>query len=447
MMGASEHDEKVHADEPCRSGSEITLQSGVAGSGTVLVENPLLSCVSAVLTEKATRAKLKRRGVPELQHPELASIEQKICGLANISMAYWPTTSAVRFAQRVLAQVHVSLSLRNPEDARYVQFIYEQGSVLRGARVGSAPDFLASTTGAGFILAGPSGSGKTAFLQRLRVLIGTEPSLIQTSRGQFSFVPMLILRWPDCGKLTGLLSNLREALIGELGLAHAHAGIFSNLVGTNGPNAAIATCIILNLGLLVIDGMCLRSIRAEYLEILDFISTFEERTGIPTVLSCTYPALQVLVRSGSKQANLGGAGQEYWDLEPPGRRWNEICSSFWKLGYQDRSIPVPAYLPELLWESSRGNMRILAQGYAAIHQAVAYQPALAERATRAEIIDVLEVKLRQFREHLAAMAQVQQRNGDVDPEDIWTYADYLPYELFSQLRSLDFQRKLRINRR
>lgn len=43
-MSAPKHDETVHADEPCRSRSEVTLQSGVAGSGTVLVENRKVGC-------------------------------------------------------------------------------------------------------------------------------------------------------------------------------------------------------------------------------------------------------------------------------------------------------------------------------------------------------------------------------------------------------------------
>jgi hypothetical protein len=235
-MSTSDLSTEVLDDEYSSPCTDDTRQGDVAGrfSASVLIENPLLARIRPVLSEKETRVILKNRGVPELQFPESASVDQKISGLANISTAYWPTTYAARFGQRVLAQVRASLSLRNPEDVRYAGFIYEQANVLRGGKVGAAPDFLGSMTGCGFILAGPSGAGKTAFLQRLRVLVGSEPHMIQTSRGQFSFLPMLALRWPDCGTLAGLLSNLREALIGELGLGRANDGIFANIVGTNG---------------------------------------------------------------------------------------------------------------------------------------------------------------------------------------------------------------------
>jgi hypothetical protein len=448
-MSSVDVSETLAVNEYRHSLNNVPQQERVTAqlSNSVLVDNPLLARLRPVLSEKETRTILKNRGVPELRYPESASVGQKIAGLANIATAYWPTSYAVRFGQRVLAQVHASLALRNPEDVRYVEFVYEQSNVLRGGKLRSAPEFLGSMTGSGFILAGPSGSGKTAFLQRLRVLIGNEPCMIQTSRGQFSFLPVLILRWPDCGTLAGLLSNLRHALIGELGIARANEGIFSNIVGSNGTNAAIATCIVLSLGLLVIDGFCLRSIRAEYREILDFISTFKERTGIPTLLTCTYPALQVIARGGSKQAHLGSTGQEYWDLEPPGSGWEEICSSFWKLGYLDPRISMPQFLPELLWDVSRGNMRILTEGYTGLHQEFVYDPMLVERATKEDLLNVLEAKLRLFKEPLTLMAQVQKSRDDVAPDDLRAYGDYLPYEVFSDTYSAEFERLLKLKYR
>lgn len=435
-VGPGEPEAATDADVPHGVPTQPQLPASIC------IDNPLVSRLRPVLSVKQIGAILNNPGIPELVGSKTASIEQKIAGLALMQSSYRSGGDAARFAQRVIAQVHASYKLRNPEDPRYVKFVYSQAGVLRGAKVTSVPDFLSSLTGSGFILAGPSGCGKTAFLQRLRVLIGEEYLTVQTSHGEFTFLPILILRWPDCGTLSGFLVNLREALIGELGLASIE-GIFRNIGGSNAGNAAIAVCVLLNLGLLVIDGMCLRSLRHEVREILDFISTFKERTGIPTLISCTYPALQVISRAGSKQAHLGSTDQEYWDLVPPGIEWNKICESFWKLGPNPAELQMPGYLTDLMWDVSLGNMRILKAAFSALHHQYAYEPELAVTGTRADLADILDVKLRLFKEPLSVMAQFQQM-GTIAPDDFLAYADYLPHDVFSKTPSGEFERQLRL---
>lgn len=402
------------------------------------IENPLLGLFRFQLSELEVKKLLYCRGVPKVDDIDGLSMEQKVRGLASLPRAYRPTTDAARLAQRVIAQMHASLELRNPQDPRYLRFYYDQADVMRGGKIKPMPEFLESLTGAGFLLAGPSGSGKTAFLQRLRVLVGERHTKL-TGTGdapaEFMFLPMLILRWPDCGTLYGLLANLRNALIGELGCSQTSESAFANLLGPFGTSAAIATCVFLNLGLLAIDGMCKHSLRGEANEILDFIATFKAKTGIPTIISCTYPALQLITRGGSKHANFGSLGQEYWDLEPPGANWNATCLWFWSLGFHDNAVHMPEYLPTSMWEASLGNMRVFTEGFNAIlHQAV-YEPRFFADAPQTDVAFLLGHRLRMFEEPLTVLRRLQQKKKSEStpnptPADLY-HADYFPFAAFS----------------
>lgn len=406
-------------------------------------ENPVIAHAPPVWDEAQIKSFLQNRAVPRFTNTEVLSQEQKVAALAALPMVYRATNEAARFSQRVVAQVRASLELRNPENPHYARFYYGQADVMHGGRLKPMPAFLGGLSGSGVILAGPSGSGKTALLHRLRCLVGQQPASIHGKRAapaEFIFLPMLTLRWPDCGTLSGLLSELRDGLIGALGSSQTSEAVFANITGRRGASAAIATCIFLNLGLLVLDGMCLRSLRGEYREILDFLSTFKQHTGIPTILSCTYPALQVIARGGSKLGNFGSAIHESWDLEPPGPSWKACCKSFWGLGLHDPSIPMPEYLPELMWSASNGNMRLLTEAFNALHHANVYDPDLPVRGTNSIITDILEVRLRRFKEPLSVLASFQQSRVVPRKEDLYAYGDYLPFEAFSNTAGSELER-------
>lgn len=406
---------------------------------TGTIENPLLRLLQSQLPELKVKKLLHHRGVPEVNNIDGLSMEQKVLALASLPRAYRPTIDAARFAQRVVTQMHVSLELRNPQDPRYLRFYYDQADVMRGGKIKPMPDFLESLTGAGFLLAGPSGSGKTVFLQRLRVLVGerhTKITGIGDAPAEFIFIPMLILRWPDCGTLFGLLANLRNALIGELGCSQTSESAFANLLGPFGASAAIATCVFLNLGLLAVDGMCKQSLYGDPKEILDFIATFKARTGIPTIVCCTYPALQLIARGGSKHANFGSVGQEYWDLEPPGANWDAMCTWFWGLGFHAADVPTPEYLPTMMWKASLGIMRVFTEGFKAILHHAVYEPRFFANASASDVAYLLELRLRIFEEPLMALRRIPKEKKsetapNPTPADLY-HADYFPFAAFTE---------------
>ncbi len=293
---------------PCLTPSSLlaeSCQSGPPMAGPFLT-NPLLKQFRPVLPERETQQILLNRGVPKFSSTAEVSNEDKISALASLPAAYRASIDGTRFAQRVVAQVLTSLNLRNPQDPRYRRFYYSHANVMRGGKIIAMPDFLQSLTGSGFVLAGPSGVGKTAFLQRLRVLLGERHSVLWGDGdmpAEYVLVPMLIIQWPDCGTRDGLLENLRNALIRELGCAQTEEHVFSNFRGRHAVDAAIATCVLVNLGLFVLDGMCNQSRFGECREILDFVATFKARSGITTIISCTHSYCD-LMRTGLTKSFL-----------------------------------------------------------------------------------------------------------------------------------------------
>lgn len=425
-----------------RDAQELALNSGDFG---IFVETAMTRQIGPVPSFQDALKRLRFKGVSTLNTTGTVSSEYKLSALMQFSSAYFSSSANVWFAQKIIAMVRASLSLRDPSQPRYSKFIHGQRDVMAGGALKAMPSFLHSLQGAGLLLAGPAGTGKTAFIQRLRACIGEEHTLIRlggSAPAEMRFLPMLYVRWPDCGTLAGLLGNIRNALISELGSAETDARAFSNFFGKHGQNIAIATCIFLNLGLFVIDGGGIRSLRGEYREILNFVATLQEFSGIPTIVSCTYPVAQALTRLGGRGANQSNVGAEYFDLVPTGKLWNRYCQFAWKLGQFDKSIEMPSHLPDCMWNASLGNFRIATQGFIAIHQALINTPQLTASGTLSQdaILGVLELNLRPFAEPLKVMHQFA-RDGSVPDADLWMHGDYLPFEAFSGTPSGDFENK------
>lgn len=409
-------------------------------------ENSLTERIPKIHAASAMKIALRSAGVPRVDIQAI-SAEERIAALARLQFAYYPSTAAALFSQKVIAQVRTSLLLRNPEHPRYAKFFFGQADVLGGGRPKPMPSFLHSLQGTGFVLAGPSGSGKSALIQRLRTIFGEAHRITLTGSGiapaEMRLLPMLVVQWPHCGTLRGLLANFREAIIGELGSAASSDAAFSNFAGPNGTNAVKAACILLNLGLLVVDGACIHHIGRECKDIVQFIASFQQYSGIPTLISCTYPVLQVISRSGGNGANLSSAHAEYVDLVPNDKRWAVYCEFFWKRGLHHPELPMPTYLPSLMWKATRGNMRMLAQGFAGIHYALLDRPKIVEfgAPSESDLAGILDLRLRAFGETLRVM-ELYQVDREAPMEDIWAHGDYLPYDAFSGTPSREFERRI-----
>jgi hypothetical protein len=435
----------------CLDSNTVGELSQIGGGQGVFAETAMTRQIGPIPSFQGALEKLRFKGNSALNTTGTGLSECKLTALSQFSSAYFPSSRKAWLANSVIAAVRASLSLRDPTQPRYSKFIHGQRDVLAGGQLKPMPSFLHSLQGTGFLFAGPTGTGKTAFIQRLRACIGEEHSIVRlggAAPAEMRFLPVLYVRWPDCSTLPGLLANIRNALLSEFGSADTDERALANFSGKHGSQAAIATCILLNVGLFVIDGGSIRSLRSDYREILSFVATLQEYSGIPTIVSCTYPLAQAISRLGGRGANQSSAGAEYFDLIPKGKLWTSHCQFAWKLGQFDHKTDIPEHLAQTVWDCSLGNLRIATRSFIAIHRAIINNPGLAasEAFSRKVALALLETELRTFAEPLDVVRQFG-KDGHVPDADLWVHGDYLPFQAFNDMPSRDTEQSRRLRPR
>jgi len=286
------------------------------------------------------------RGVPN--DPELWNAEpsRKIDAMASFDSAYAPTEDLTTFSERFFARYRRALSARNFDDEEYRAFFFGARDVMKGARLRPLPASMSSLKGTGIMLSGPSLMGRSALLQRYREILkkpfrvygeGPEPAMMWV-------VPGLNISYPACGTLKGLLVDLRHAIVAAVGRADTPVDILPEFRGDDAMNAAISACILLNVGVLVLDGASFASLEGQPLQILQFLVKFQQYSGIPVVLSGTPAFMHIVGLAGSKSSNLFSGPSHHFDPFPPpvvdedsGRAqghsvWTKLNLWLWSLG-------------------------------------------------------------------------------------------------------------------
>lgn len=397
-------------------------------------ENLLTRKVLQIPSRVESLQLLSTRGIDVPNDFRNLSDAKKINALSYMHYAFLASTEHADFFAKVVAAIRSSLLLRNPEHTRYLRFYFEQLTTLHLQEEPAAPDFLANFQGAGFIIAGPTGSGKSALIQRIRFLLGSYTIVhANTASGEIElkFVPILVVKWPNCGTLSGLLENIRNAINAELGHnISAVSGLGRVSVNKRGQRI-IKLCIALNLGLLVVDGANTNSLNSEIEDIFRFISTLKNYSGIPTLLSCTYPALQALTRSGSVMAHLSSSDVLYNDYISDDEKWKSYTHAMWKLGLH--TLPMPEFLPSLMMEICLGNLQLMVNGMKKIHHSLVGKSDAEKLAKLSSnrISQLLARDFRIFKEPLTVL-RAYQEGRILSKVDVEIYGDFLPFELFSE---------------
>lgn len=405
--------------------------------------NPLTCLLPDVRTIEHATESLRWRGVRRPADPNCIDIGDSIEAYAAFPTAYLATTEAAELYMKILSAVRFSLRLRNPCEIRYARFYWDQGDVMEGSQPPAFPDFLESLVGLSIKLIGVSGAGRTAFLQRLRVAMG-RPRYMKRMAGkgpvEMRFVPMLVVTWPDCSTLSGLVENIGEALMGELSSSKTRKDNFAYFRGKNGASAVIAACIFLNLGLLVIDGGNRYALRSEANEVMDFISNFQRRSGIPVVVSGTYIFEMAFVKRGSKGSKFSTAHAAYFDAmprpSPEGMSdrptiWGQAIEWHWKLGHREMSVPCPRFLSTVVWDYAFGRAQQMCEALDHLHHKILLHPELLADGSLNEDYVRYEVanRLRGFSETARVLTTFRETKH-LDRDDFLVHADHLPYEAF-----------------
>lgn len=318
-----------------------------------------------------------------------ADLSHKIDALSTFDQNYLPTEESAIWVMKLLARMRRSYEARSFLAKEHRQHYHWMPRILMGARFKPVPAALASIRGTSCILSGPSGEGKSALLHRLAVSVPFAILLDGTSPApqKMWVIPILKLSYPPCGTFRGLMLQLQNKLVEQVGDYDTPYEAFSDLLGDRATEAAVAFCTIFNVGILIIDELSSRAVNQELHLFANFIVHLKKHAGIPVVLSGTDAFMHAAGLMGSTSTSMfDGPTHSLLPLPVPKVDANGVVSNnvmnqmgmwYWRHGTFDADKNPPP--PELvLWIAKLAAKRSdwFAQGYEALLNEIARKPQL-----------------------------------------------------------------------
>lgn len=422
--------------------SDLTLK--------VLVSEYRQSAAVRDIDDPWIKVLLRQPSFDEL-HDELRC-RPKTGTLAEVREAYLPTHEVVTLVGQVFDALRHALEKKDFGDQKFLRYFYAISQYYSGKPKISLPAYPASLCGIGIRVTGVSGTGKTALLQRLRVMLGPPHFLHFQERlpGRLCFVPMLIVRYPDCGTVKGLVAGIREQLLSQIATVHTPPTALKEMLRGDIVSAAISACLTANVGLIAIDGACSESITTELVDVMKAINRLKNYTGTPILFTATPSFMHVAAQCGSVFANLfNGPALHLSVMEPPTLEktsarngeeevpvvstsgiWYQFCR--WQFGlWKFKQSEMPTLLPAWTFPFALGRIGWLSQGFDALRAKADSMPQI----TAAEISENM-VKLafhNQLDAHEGARYAISKSLGDkssLDEVEFLSFLDHLDTSVF-----------------
>lgn len=390
-------------------------------------------------SKEAVQIRLRNRLVPDDPDLSAARPEEKIRALVHFDRGYLATEEVCRFTVSLVSAFVGGMRSRALDNPRYRRYFGSFLDHVQGAARSPARESIDTLSGINFVVKGCSQMGRTAYVQRLRQLFGPPFRVVRPGAEfpQLWYFPIVVLRWPTCGTPEGLYKQFREKLISELKDPTDLRPILRKATGERAPTALIALCVLLNVGLLVIDGACAESIRCGMREILCFLSTLQGHTNVPLLISCSevfhYEASRV-TREGANV--LKGKVLTLRPLAPPlptetdrtPGLWYMFNLWLWRAGLIPKAVPMPRELPVWTHELTLGRIGWLTRGFRELHDRLAWEPdLLSGGVAKALVVEVFESQLTSESE---ARVVIQQLRDDphnaISERKLAPYLDHLP---------------------
>lgn len=385
--------------------------------------------------KEALKGRLRNRLVPA--DPDLwrASPEVKISAMADFEKGYLATEEITRFSVNLLCTFVKCMRARGLDNPRYRRFFGSFFHRLHGRGQSPARESLETLKGPNFVLTGCSQMGRTAYIQRLRELFGA-PFRVVRPGAEFPvlwYFPVIVLQWPQCGTPKGLYRQFREKLVAELKDPSDLKPILRKVAGEKAPDALIALCVLLNVGLLVIDGACAKSVRTGMEDILGFLSSVQ-RVNIPVLLSCTdvfhYAASRLGAEVTSAHSGKVLALRPFAPPLPTDKSpgiWVMLNAWLWRAGLISVTVPMPPGLPAWTHELTLGRVGWLVRGFRELHDRLTWEPKRLDGGVTQELVrEVFESQLASEREARDIIKQFQVEPQNVNQRALASYLDHLP---------------------
>jgi hypothetical protein len=359
------------------------------------------------------RQELQNRCAEKSLTLRAAGQHEKVAALTAFSDGFSPIDAHVEFATSVTAAIveHTKRKRLNP---RYERFFYALPHVVNRSQPLPARKDYDLLEGRSFVLKGVCHTGRGAFVRRLRKMYGppisAEPNLPDAPPGIWYF-PTLTVDLRECESLEDVIQSMRSTFVAEIqDPTVAQKAIFRSLERRDAKTAAIAACILLNVGLFILDGADVEHIGCDFESILAFAVKLKSY-GIPILLSCTDAFFRRASLGTSRTGKaLSGNTVTFRPFAPPEDlkedlhfddensdlevdEWTSYCVFFWLGGlFGDRSRPMAKGLPAWTYEICMGRIGWLSDGFKALHERLIWRPDVIE-LTKEFVTEVFEEQL------------------------------------------------------
>ena len=407
--------------------------------------------------------RLQNRCAPK--DPTLWSAEKhkKIAALAAFADGFSVLDEHYQFAITITAAVAEQAKLKR-SNPRYERLLYALPHVMNKAQALPARRDYNLLDGRSFVLRAVKDVGRGAFLRRLCTMYGppfaVEPNLPDAPPTLWYF-PTLTVKLEECRSVDDVIKSIRQTVIAEIkDPTEADKGMLRALQRSHAQNAAVAACILLNVGLFILDGADIEHLGDDFESILSFAVKLKSY-GIPVLLSCTEAFHRRASLSQSRVVKaLGGSVMTFRpldppedlqeDLLPPGAspeadsensdaasreailgEWVSFCLFFWLQGLFGQKRPMPKDLPKWTYAMCLGRISWLATGFKALHEQLIWYPHV--EVDEQLVTEIFEEQLAHC-EDVRYVLRMSQTEQTVSEQSFIRFMDHFPANAAEQFR-------------
>ncbi|WDZ95754.1 hypothetical protein Herbaro_20110 [Herbaspirillum sp. WKF16] len=419
-------------------------ENGVQAPG--FLQSKEMGFFREAIPETQLPALLTHRAIPYDTSSELltAPLEKRMEAIVeNYAVAYRPVEEECDFVHLLSANMRSSMRGRDFSNPSFKQHWYNHEYIRKGGHLNPIPTCV-QNLGRSMVLYGPSQCGTTSLLKRIKMLAG---ETIRIEGGAYEppivhIIPILILTYPACGTVRGLLTEMREKLRAEITSADSSHRALEQLSAADinlATNAAIGFCIRCMVGAIVIDGASSKFINKGTAAVLSFLARLKLATGIPLVLAGTCAFMHVTGLDGSTSSNLLDGDTTF--LHPfsgpqlnadkrvnTGGLWYQHNDWHWSLGVLPKKIQMPSMLPFWTHALTRGRRGWLKAGFKKLHLHLARNPdvALNGLVTKDLVTEIFDKALLLQKSARDATASSETKKAVSDAEFISHMDHFLP---------------------
>ncbi|TDY87773.1 UNVERIFIED_ORG: hypothetical protein DFO49_4420 [Herbaspirillum seropedicae] len=300
--------------------------------------------------------------------------------------SYFTTAPILEFASAYGASVRDFYRTKQFGNHEYLRYLYGTLALRVGDPLIPLPACVQEAAGTSFVVVAPAQCGKAALATALERCF-PKPFRIENlpveGLSEILVYPVIRLKYPRNRKLAGLIKDLRAAILEFASDEKTKRGALSEMLEDESGDIAIATCILINVGSIIIEGATGRKVDYTHTEeILEFLVRMRDKAGIPVMLMCT-PAFMHGVKSyGSTYASifegmplylnaletsvekgLAEKGSEISTRKTPKEPGDEkaFVKGFWDSGPSTKGKRMPTWLPQFVIDYCYGRRGWIAQ--------------------------------------------------------------------------------------